>query len=146
MKRREFIALLGSATALGWVDALCAQPAAGMPRVGLLFLAPRAPLRTGTVAALLEGLLDLGYTEGQTFVFDERYADWKLDRLPVLARELVSVKVDVIVASPTPAAIAAKQATPTIPIVAPAMGNPVEDGLVDSLAAPGANVTGCTFI
>jgi putative tryptophan/tyrosine transport system substrate-binding protein len=94
------------------------------------------------VEAFLQGLRDLGYVEGQNIVIEQRYADGKAERLPGLAAELVNLKVDVIVASGTPAPLAAKNATKTIPIVMASAGDPVGTGLVASLARPGGNVTG----
>jgi ABC-type uncharacterized transport system substrate-binding protein len=91
-------------------------------------------------------LRELGYVEGQNIRITYRWADEKLDRLSALAVELVQLKVDVIVTETTPAAQAAKQATTAIPIVMALSGDPVEAGIVTSLARPGANITGLTFI
>ncbi|HEV8723837.1 MAG TPA: ABC transporter substrate-binding protein [Candidatus Binatia bacterium] len=91
-------------------------------------------------------LRELGYVEGQNVTFTYRWAEEKLDRLPALAVELVQLKVDVIVTETTPAAQAAKKATADIPIVMTLSGDPVGAGLVASLARPGANITGLTFI
>jgi putative ABC transport system substrate-binding protein len=116
-----------------------AQPAAKVPRIGALGGSPAAhPLRE----AFLQGLRDLGYVEGRTVVIEYRYDEDKLERLPVSAAELVALKVDVIVTGSTPTAVAAKQATTTIPIVFAAVADPVADGLVTSLARPEGNVTG----
>lgn len=99
--------------------------------------APPRPLR--------EGLRELGYFEGQNVVYEARFAEGKVDRLPGLAAELVALKIDVIVAQGRPAVVAAKQATSTIPIViAPASSDAVATGLIASLARPGGNVTGLT--
>ena len=92
--------------------------------------------------AFRQGLRDLGYVEGRNVVIEYRDAEGKHERLPALAAELVALKVDVIVAPPTPAALAAKQVTKTIPIVFAAVSDPVSSGLVTSLARPGGNVTG----
>jgi putative ABC transport system substrate-binding protein len=92
-----------------------------------------------------QGLRELGWVEGQNTVIDYRYAEGRFDRLPGLAAELVRLKVDIIVAAPTPAAAAAKKATGTIPIVMIAVGDPVGLGLIASLARPGGNVTGLSF-
>src|SRR5262245_24157279 len=137
MRRRDFILLLGGAAA--WPLAARAQQGR-LPRVGTLVL-------TGTDAQVLgnelrEGLRELGYVEGQNFVFEVRSADGNADRLPELAAELVGLPVDVIVATFTPCALAAKQATTTIPIVMAAVADPIGAGLVQSLARPGGNVTG----
>ena len=116
-----------------------AQQAAKIARLGFLGQPDRSPhLRE----AFLQGLRDLGYVEGRNVVIEYRYAEGKLERFPALAAELVALKVDVIVAPPTPAALAAKQATRTIPIVFAGAGDPVTSGLVTSLARPGGNVTG----
>jgi putative ABC transport system substrate-binding protein len=92
--------------------------------------------------AFLQGLRELGYVEGRNVVFEFRFPEGKLGRYPALAAELVALKVDVIVAAGTPAALAAKQATRTLPIVFASAPDPVESGLVTSLARPGGNVTG----
>lgn len=91
-------------------------------------------------------MTDLGYKEGTNFTLEPRGADGRIERLPHLASELVALKVDVIVAAATPAGRAAQDATTTIPIVVSAMGDPVSDGLVASLARPGGNITGTTFL
>jgi putative tryptophan/tyrosine transport system substrate-binding protein len=95
--------------------------------------------------AFREGLRELGWVEGQNLVIDYHFANGKLDRLPALAAELVRLKVDVIVAAPTPAVVAARNATHTIPIVMINVGDPVGLGLAASLARPGGNVTGSSF-
>ncbi len=117
-----------------------AQQAAKIARIGYLgdTPGPRAHLRE----AFLQGLRDLGYVEGRNVVIEYRFAEGKLDRLPGLAAQLVALKVDVIVASGTLAALAAKRATGTLPIVFSPAGDPVGSGLVTSLARPGGNVTG----
>jgi putative ABC transport system substrate-binding protein len=118
-----------------------AQQAAKVARIGYLVPNPAAD-NPHLREAFLQGLRDLGYVEGRNLVIDYRYAEGRFERLPVLAAELVALKVDVIVAGPTPAALAAKHATRTIPIVFASGGDPVTDGLVTSLARPGGNVTG----
>ena len=123
--------------------AAVAQPATEVARIG--YLAPNpAAANPHLRKAFLQGLHDLGYVEGRNFVINYRYAEGKFERLPALAAELVALKVDVIVAGATPAALAAKQATKIIPIVFASGGDPVTDGLVTSLARPGSNVTGLT--
>ena len=139
MRRRQFLALLGGA--MSWPLAVHAQQTGKIPRIGILNNG--GPLVS---SAFLRGLHELGYTEGQNLALEVRYADWRLERLPDLAAELVALKVDVLVAAATPAARAAKQATSIIPIVAISMGDPVGDELVASLASPGGNVTGTTFL
>jgi putative tryptophan/tyrosine transport system substrate-binding protein len=117
-----------------------AQPLEKVPRVGYLS-DDSGSLRFTAFEPLAKGLRELGYLEGRHIVFEPRYAEGKIDVLPGLAAELVHSKVDVIVAYGTPAAQAAQHATRTIPIVA-LMGEPVEMGLVASLAWPGGNLTG----
>jgi putative tryptophan/tyrosine transport system substrate-binding protein len=136
MKRRHFIALLGGATA--WPLAARAQPSP-MKRIGVLVIG-NADVPS-FLNELREGLREFGRIEGQDYTIEFRSAKGQLSRLPELASELVRLKVDVIVALYTPCALAAKQATRDIPIVILA-GDPVVTGLVDSLARPGANVTG----
>jgi ABC-type uncharacterized transport system substrate-binding protein len=146
MRRREFITLLGSAAAT-WPCAARAQQPAKVPRIGWLGT-PRFESADARVnrEAFLQGLRDLGYVEDQNIVIEYRVADGNIERLPELAAELVRLKVDLIVAMATPAGRAAQQATKTIPIVVNAMGDPVQDELVASLARPGGNITGTTFL
>jgi putative tryptophan/tyrosine transport system substrate-binding protein len=135
MRRREFITLLGSASA--WpITARAQQP---MPVIG--FLAPVAPPDEFLVA-FKRGLREHGLPEGQKISVVYRKAEGMFARLPGLAAELVDLKVSLIVAWTTPAAIAAKQATQTIPIVIIGVADPVSTGLIDSLARPGGNITG----
>jgi putative ABC transport system substrate-binding protein len=115
------------------------QPAGKLHRVGYLASS------SGVVESFRQGLRELGWVEGQNIVIDYRFAEGRHDRLPDLAAELVRLKVDVIVAGPTQFAVAAKNATGTIPIVMWAVGDPVGPGLVVSLARPGGNVTGLSF-
>ena len=119
-----------------------AQQVGKVPRLGVLFGSPTV----SWVEALRQGLRELGYVEGQTVRIEWRSAEGRYERLPELARELVRLRVDVLVAHPTIAVLAAKQATTTIPIVIPASADPVGAGLVASLARPGGNITGSTFI
>jgi putative ABC transport system substrate-binding protein len=143
MKRRDFITLLGGAAA-AWPLAARAQQPQKMPLIGTLM---PSPVEVSTsLDAFLQGLRDLGYIEGQNIAIERRFADWKLDRLPELAADLVRRNVDVIVAVSTPPGRAAQEATRTIPIVVGGMADPVGDGLVASLARPNGNVTGTTFI
>jgi putative tryptophan/tyrosine transport system substrate-binding protein len=138
MKRREFITLLGGAAA-AWPLAASAQQGK-LLRIGALVLTSADAQSLGR--ALREGLRELGYAEGQNFAFEFRSADGNTDRLPELAAELVRLPVDVIVATFTPCALAAKQATTTIPIVMAAVADPISAGLAQSLARPGGNITG----
>jgi putative ABC transport system substrate-binding protein len=140
--RREFVTLLGSA-ALGWPLTAGAQQAK-MPLVG--FLGGADPVGYASqIEALRRGLRDFGYIEGQTIAIEYRWAEGRYDRLPALAADLVRAQVAVIITQGTPAAFAAKQATTTIPIVMAIVGNPVDTGIVSSLARPGGNVTGSSF-
>jgi putative tryptophan/tyrosine transport system substrate-binding protein len=144
MRRREVIALLGGGAIFG-PRAGIAQPTGPVRRIGLLSpqsVSSAAPL----LAGLRHGLRDLGWIEGRNIVFELRYADGRIDHLPGLAAELVRQNVEVIVAGSNAGALAAKQATGTIPIVMATTGNPIAGGLVESLARPGANVTGVTAI
>jgi ABC-type uncharacterized transport system substrate-binding protein len=141
LRRREFITLLGGAAA-AWPLAARGQQSK-MARIGALYI--------GTADAesfkkeLREGLRDLGYVEGQNIAFEFRSAEGRLDRLPELAVELVTLKVNVIVALYTPCALAVQRATREIPIVVLA-GDPVRLGLVASLARPGGNITGISLM
>src|SRR3990172_5057180 len=96
--------------------------------------------------ALRQGLRDLGWVEGQNIAYEDRFAEGRPDRLPYLAAELVRLKVDVVFAGSTPAALAAKNATATTPVVMVMGGDPVASGLVASLARPGGNLTGVTAL
>jgi len=118
------------------------QQPAQVPRVGILTGAAGG----AALDAFRQGLRDLGYKEGENIALDYRSAEGKWEQLSDLAAALVRLKVDVIFALYTPAALAAKQATRTIPVVVGAMADPVGDGLVTSLARPGGNITGTTFL
>jgi putative tryptophan/tyrosine transport system substrate-binding protein len=125
-----------------------AQQATKVFRIG--FMAgvsppPTEPSRSN-IEAFRHGLREFGYIEGKNVIIESRWANGKLDQLPELAAELVDLKVDVIVTGGTPAVIAAKQTTSTIPIVAASADNLVEAGVVASLARPGGNVTGSTRV
>jgi putative ABC transport system substrate-binding protein len=145
MDRRHFL-LTSLAGALAAPLAAEAQPAKNVPRIGYLsvgwgsgtaYLRPRDAFR--------EGLREHGWIEGQNVVIEYRFAEGHLDRLAGLVEDLIRLKVDVIVGSPTPAALAARNATRTIPIVGVSLTEPVAVGLVVSVARPGGNVTGVTY-
>ena len=143
MDRRTFICAFAGGLVIAR-SATEAQQAAKVARIGLL--ATNRAVAPRHVDAFLQGLRDLGYVEGRNLVIEYRDAEGKLERLPTLAAELVALKVDVIVAATTPGALAAKQATKTIPIVFAVAADPVTDGLVASLARPGGNVTGSSYL
>ncbi len=119
-----------------------AQYSLNVPRIG--YLAPDSD--TPLFEAFRQGLRDLGWVQGQNIAIEVRSAEGKYERLPELAAELVRLKVNVIVASTTPAALAAKQATTTVPIVIQFVADPIGSGLVASLAHPGGNITGWTHL
>jgi putative tryptophan/tyrosine transport system substrate-binding protein len=123
-----------------------AQPPTPVHRIGALSVQGTTPGRRPFVEAFLEGMRALGYVEGQHFVLEYRAADEHYERLPALAAELVQLKPEVIVAQGTPAALAAKDATTTIPIVIVGVGDPMGSGLVASLARPGGNITGLSVL
>jgi putative ABC transport system substrate-binding protein len=145
MDRRRFL-LSSLAGAVGAPLAAGAQPADRPARLGYL-LASLTGSDPRFRQAFLQGLRDLGHVEGKNLLIEYRDADGRPERFPVLAGELVALKVDVIVAAGgTLAAMAAKQATATIPVVFPSVGDPVAEGLVGSLARPGGNVTGLAVV
>src|SRR5262245_14502038 len=139
--RRDFITLLGSAV-VAWPPAARPQPSK-VARIGALYIGVADA--ESFKKELREGLRELGYVEGQNIAFEFRSAEGRLDRLPELASELVGLKVDVIVALYVPCALAAKRATPEIPIVMIA-ADPVETGIVASWARPGGNITGVSVM
>jgi putative ABC transport system substrate-binding protein len=147
MNRREFIALVGGSVPWAFNPAASrAQHRSSMPVVGFLGGGTADGYAT-VIAAIREGLMDLGYVEGKNVMFDFRWADGQYDRLPALAADLVNQNVTVIVTTggPLPARVA-KGATTTIPIVFATGGDPVEHGLVSTLGGSGDNVTGVTFL
>ncbi len=124
-----------------------AQPRTKVARIGFLATASlESPETRVTLDAFRQGLRERGYVEGQNIHIEYRAAEGKIERFPGLATELVRLKVDLIFAPGTSAARAAQQATTTIPIVSSSMADPVGDGLVASLARPGGNITGLTFL
>ena len=142
MRRRQFIALLGGAAA--WPLAAQAQQAAKVFRIGFLFYGSSGP--SPELDAFQQGLREFGYIEGQNIAVEYRFASGQVERLRDLATELVRLKPDVIVAPATPASLAAKQATGTIPIVFAGVADAVGAGLIANLARPDGNVTGLTSI
>ena len=135
MRRREFIALFGSALASSRA-ARAQRPA--KPKIGVLIISNKEPFWS----LFKKGLREVGYIEGENIQIELRSAEGLAANLPTLAAELVRLKVDIIVATPTPCVHAAKAATTDIPIVMVAAGDPVNTGLVASLSRPGGNVTG----
>jgi putative ABC transport system substrate-binding protein len=139
--RRKLVIALGAAAFAAPLSSLAQAPAAKPARIGLL--GPSSVAGGASWAAgLVANLRDLGYVEGTNLTVEPRWTEGKSDRLAELAAELVRLNVDVIVTFQTPAALAAKEATKTIPIVMAAAADPVATGLVASLARPGGNVTG----
>ena len=141
-RRHAMLALvaLGAAPAVSW-----SQPPAKVWRVG--FLVPRsrpASLDADSLGGFIRGMRELGYVEGRNLVIEWRFADNRIDRLPALARELVALKPDVVVALSTTATFAMQKATSTLPIIMTNVGDPVGSGFVKTLARPEANITGLT--
>jgi putative ABC transport system substrate-binding protein len=141
MRRREFITLFGGAAAVWPVAALAQQ--AKLPIIG--FMGESTPEgQRQWVAAFVQRLSERGWTEGRNITIEYRWAEGRNERFAEIVAELVRLKIDVIVTQGTPAVLAAKQATSSIPVVFAIAGNPVANGLVASLARPGGNVTGLT--
>src|SRR5512139_391750 len=141
MRRREFISLLGG-TAATWPRMARAQQA-NLPTVGFLSGGSPGPFAF-LVRAFRQGLSETGYVEGQNLAIEFRWAEGQYDRLPALVSDLVGRQVTVLAATTTPAALAAKASTTTIPIVFATDGDPVQLGLTATLSQPGGNITGVT--
>jgi putative tryptophan/tyrosine transport system substrate-binding protein len=141
MKRREFITLLGGAAA-AWPLAVRGEQPRRVPVVGVLWHAANAEEEVAFSSPLKAGFADLGYIEGKTIVFEERYPAEQKERFDAYAVELVGLKVDALIAGSIPAAFACQRATSTIPIILVANPDPVGLKLVSSLARPGGNITG----
>lgn len=122
-----------------------AQPKARMPRIGFLGNSTAA-LEANLVAPFREGLREFGLREGENVIIEYRWAEGRYDRFPALIAELIGAKVDVIVTAGTPATLAVKKATTTVPLVMVAVGDPVGTGIIPSLSRPGGNITGLTSI
>ena len=145
MRRRDFIAAFAGAVVCP-IGARAQQPKK-VARIGLLVTPPLEAPETRTILnAFYQGLREHGYLDGQNVIVEVRAANSKIERFPALANELLGLNLDVIVASNSVAGLAVQQATTTIPVVVPVMGDPVRDGLVASLARPGGNTTGLTFL
>jgi len=147
MKRRKFITIIGGVAAT-WPFAGYAQQSTKLHQIGVLSLGrgDKSDASLMTLDAFVPALRELGYAEGKNVAFDRRFADGDADKLGEFAQEFVAHRVDAIVALATPAVRAAKLATSTVPIVGIGMADPVEDELASSLARPGGNVTGTTFL
>ena len=141
MRRREFITLVGGMVA-SWPPIASAQRTGPVHRIGVL----AQDLQPGLLETFRDQLHKLGYLEGRTISIELRNASGQSERLAALVDDLLRLKVDVIVAVNTPAAKAAKKATKTVPIVIMRVADPVKSGLVDTLARPGGNVTGLSFM
>src|SRR5215510_11391071 len=145
MKRREFVTLLGSA-AVAWPLAARAQQGERMRRIGLLMGAADDPEGQARMTALKQGLQDLGWTDGRNIQIETRFGGADAGRIRAQAAELVALAPDVLVGQTTPVIRALRQATSSIPIVMAGVNDPVDQGFVSSLAHPGGNITGFTFI
>jgi putative tryptophan/tyrosine transport system substrate-binding protein len=143
IKRREFVTLLGAAIAAP--RAARGQQAGKTYRIGFLGNST-AELEANLVGPFRDGLHELGYQEGRNLVIEYRWAEGKYEHFPTLAAELIALKVDVIVTAGTPATLAIKNATVSVPVVMVAVGDPAGTGIVASLAHPGRNVTGLSSI
>src|SRR6266478_773357 len=143
MPRRTFMAAIAGGLLAAPLAARAQQKA--MPVIGVLSTGSPGPSSASSMAAFRQGLSEAGYVEGQNLAIEYRWAEGHYDRLPALAADLVGRKVDLIMANSPPAALAAKSATSTIPIVFRGGNDPVADGLVASLARPGGNLTGVSL-
>jgi len=143
MRRREFMTMLVGAAGTAWPVIGLAQQQPKLSTIG--FLGPTAPA-PGWVAAVLGRLRELGWTQGGNLSIEYRWAEGRPERIPEFAAEFVRLKVDVIVTAGTPVVLAVRRATTAIPIVFSSAGDPVGTGLVASLAHPGGNVTGLSFM
>jgi putative ABC transport system substrate-binding protein len=147
MRRREFLRLLGGAAAAGSIER--PWPARAQPKIRRLGVLSQGSIRTHPTPmfhTFQQGLRDLGWVEGQNLAIEWRFSEGSAEPLPRLAAELIGFPVEVIVASPTRPALAAKEATSTIPVVFIQVADPIESGIVPNLARPGANVTGLSTI
>src|SRR5216684_8637642 len=142
LKRREFIKLLGGA-AVAWPLGARAQVSTKRPLIGVMVAVTRPG--NPVLDAFVRGLRELGYVEGQNVDIAWRFAEGRMDRFPQLAEELVRLTPDVIMVAVTPAAVATRKLTQTIPIVCPLLADPIRFGLIASESRPGGNVTGLLF-
>jgi len=142
---RKIIFCLLATVLLSTVSFAQAQQPKKVPRIGFLGNSTAA-LEANLIGPFREGLRDLGYVDGRNILIEYRWAEGKYERFPTLIAELITLKVELIVTAGTPASLAVKKATTTLPLVMIAVGEPVATGLVTSLARPGGNVTGLTSI
>ncbi len=144
MRRRKFVAILGGVVA-AWPFAARAQHGGKIPRVGFMGNSTAA-LEANLIGPFREGLREHGYEEGRNVEIVFRWAEGRYERFPALIAELIAANVDVIVTAGTPATLAVKKATSTVPVVMAAVGDPVGTGIVPNLARPGGNITGLSAI
>jgi putative tryptophan/tyrosine transport system substrate-binding protein len=146
VSRRQLVISLGAVGLAAPLTSFTQQQTTKIPRIG--YLQPVVPQNNSSpfLEDFRQGLRELGYVEGRNVQLEVRWGEGKLERMPALAVELVRLKVDVIVAVTSPSVMAAKEATRTIPIVMPFSSDPVGDGLVESLARPGGNITGLSLM
>ena len=146
VSRRKVVISLGAVILAAPLTSFTQQQPAKTPRIGYLQAVVPQNNSSPFLEDFRQGLRELGYVEGRNMQLEVRWGEGKLERLPALAAELVRLNVDVIVAVNSPSVMAAKQATRTIPIVMPVSSDPVGDGLVESLAHPGGNITGLSMM
>jgi putative ABC transport system substrate-binding protein len=143
--RRTFLVGTGAGVLAGPQGSF-AQQQSKVARIGFLYFGSRqSSLDSGRYTAFVQGMRELGYVEGTNFIIEARFGDGNNERIPALAAELVRLKVDVIVASGTPALRALQHVTTIIPVVSTVTGDPVGDGFAASLARPGGNITGLSI-
>jgi putative ABC transport system substrate-binding protein len=145
VRRREFVALVGSASAILPFAALALSPPAVRRIAVLMPLSKTDPVAANVLNVFVQGLQKLGWSEGKTVAFEIRYSEGKPERLPALAAELVQTNIDVLVVWAAQAVDAARKATSTIPVVVTAVGDALGAGYIASLAHPGGNITGFTL-
>jgi len=147
MRRRDFITALGGMAAAGWPIAARAQQPERLRRIGVLMASDKSdPLGQARFAALRQGLADLGWTDGGNLRIEDRWSGAAIDRIQAYAAELVRLAPDVLVGNSTPVLSALRQQTHSIPIVFVIVNDPVAQGFISTLAHPGGNITGFTFI
>src|SRR5882724_2208317 len=142
--RRHVLVLVAGALAAPLAS--FAQQPSKIPRIGFLHPASPGGVPGMRLEAFRDALHELGYVEGKNLQLEIRWGNGEFERLPALAAQLVELKVDAIVAATSPSVVAARQVTPTIPIVMPVSSDPVGDGLVASLSHPGGNITGLSMM